>query len=107
MSIAQEEIFGPVLCIIRVRNFDEAIEVANKVKFGLSSSIYTGSFSKAMRFVQETEVGLTHVNMMTAYKEPTLPFGGVKDSGAETPEAGRTGIEFFSEHRAVYMKYGS
>lgn len=107
MTVAQEEIFGPVLCIIRVNGFEEAIEVANGVKFGLASSVYTDSFPDAMRFIQESEVGLTHVNMITAYKEPPLPFGGVKDSGAETPEAGKAGIEFFSRHKVVYMNYES
>jgi len=106
MVIAKEEIFGPVLSIIRVENFEQAAEAANNVRFGLSSSIFTRDFSKAMRFVEETEVGLTHVNMFTAYKEPSLPFGGVKNSGSMVPEAGKTGIEFFSNHKTVYMNYG-
>lgn len=97
----------PVNVPCRKLTLEEAIKVANGVKFGLSSSIYTKDLSKTMRFIQETEVGLTHINMMTAYKEPTLPFGGVKDSGAGTPEAGKTGIEFFSQHKVVYMKYES
>jgi len=58
-----------------------------------------------MTFIEETEVGLTHVNMMTAYKEPQLPFGGIKESGIGLPEAGMTGIEFFSNRKCVYIKY--
>ena len=106
MEIATEEIFGPVLSIIRVKDFDEAVRIANDVRYGLSSSIYTRDFSKAWRFVEETDVGLTHVNMFTAYKEPALPFGGIKDSGTSIPEAGKSGIEFFSARKAVYMNYG-
>jgi len=105
MYIAQEEIFGPVLSIIAVDSFDEAIEVANGVKFGLSSSIYTKDLEKAMTFIEKTDVGLTHVNIPTAVKEPQLTFGGVKLSGCGIPEAGRAGIEFFTEHKVAYVKY--
>ncbi|MFW6255649.1 MAG: aldehyde dehydrogenase family protein [Candidatus Sumerlaeota bacterium] len=105
MRIAQEEIFGPVLSIIAVDDFDEAIEVANGVPFGLASSIYTKDFSRAMTFMEKTDVGLAHVNLITALKEPHLTFGGVKESGFGIPEAGKTGIEFFTEHKVVYMKY--
>jgi aldehyde dehydrogenase (NAD+) len=105
MYIAQEEIFGPVLSIITVDSFDEAIEVANGVKFGLSSSIYTRDLEKAMMFIEKTDVGLTHVNIPTSIKEPQLTFGGVKLSGCGIPEAGHTGIEFFTEHKVAYIKY--
>ncbi|MHB9071841.1 MAG: aldehyde dehydrogenase family protein [Sedimentisphaerales bacterium] len=105
MHIAQEEIFGPVLSVITVNSFDEAIEVANGVKFGLSSSIYTRDLEKAMMFIEKTDVGLTHVNIPTSIKEPQLIFGGVKLSGCGIPEAGHTGIEFFTEHKVAYIKY--
>ena len=107
MAIAQEEIFGPVLAVIAVDSFDEAIKIANGVQFGLGSSIYTKDLAKAMEFVNRTDVGLTHVNMHTAYKEPQLSFGGVKASGYGVPEAGKTGIEFFTEHKTVYINPGS
>ena len=58
-----------------------------------------------MTFVEQTEVGLTHVNLMTSLKEPQLSFGGIKESGVGLPEAGRTGIEFFINHKSVYLKY--
>jgi alpha-ketoglutaric semialdehyde dehydrogenase len=103
MYIAQEEIFGPVLSIIAVDSFAQAIEVANGVKFGLSSSIYTKDLEKAMIFIEKTDVGLTHVNIPTAVKEPQLTFGGVKLSGCGIPEAGHTGIEFFTEHKVAYI----
>lgn len=105
MRIAREEIFGPVLSIITVKDFAEALEVANGVEFGLASAIYTRDLSRAMAFLEATDVGLAHVNMLTAYKEPQLTFGGVKDSGFGVPEAGKTGIEFFTEHKVAYVKY--
>jgi aldehyde dehydrogenase (NAD+) len=105
MYIAQEEIFGPVLSIIAVNSFEQAIEIANDVKFGLASSIYTRDIEKALTFVEKSDVGLTHVNIPTALKEPQLTFGGVKLSGSGIPEAGRTGIEFFTEHKVAYVRY--
>jgi acyl-CoA reductase-like NAD-dependent aldehyde dehydrogenase len=105
MAIAREEIFGPVLAVIRVEDFEEAVAVANEIEFGLASSIYTSSLERALSFAERTDVGLTHVNLPTAHKEPGLPFGGIKASGAGLPEAGQTGIEFFSRHKAVYIKY--
>ena len=105
MTIAKEEIFGPVLSIMEADGFDEAIALANSVRFGLASSIYTADLRKAFAFLEKTDVGLTHVNMMTAYKEPQFSFGGVKASGFGIPEAGGTGLEFFTEHKVAYIKY--
>lgn len=105
MTIAREEIFGPVLAIMTVPDFDTALALANDVRYGLSSSIYTNDLNKALTFLEHTDVGLTHVNMLTAHKEPQLSFGGVKESGAGAPEAGQTGIEFFTEHKVAYLKY--
>ena len=104
MHIAREEIFGPVLSVIAVDNFEQALEVANNIKYGLSSSIFTNDLQKAHMFIEQTDVGMTHVNMSTAYKEPQLSFGGVKLSGFGIPEAGHTGIEFFTEHKVIYIK---
>jgi aldehyde dehydrogenase (NAD+) len=105
MVIAREEIFGPVLSIIEVDSFEEAIQVANNIEFGLASSIFTKDLSKAFRFLEQTDVGLTHVNLMTALKEPQLSFGGIKHSGVGLPEAGKTGVEFFTEHKVAYVKF--
>jgi aldehyde dehydrogenase (NAD+) len=104
MIIAREEIFGPVLVVMKARDFEAALRLANDTRYGLSSSIYTSSLAKAQRFIAESEVGLCHVNMVTAYKEPQLEFGGVKESGRGIPEAGDSGIEFFTRHKAVYVK---
>jgi len=105
MTIAREEIFGPVLSILEAADFEQAIEIANGVEFGLASSIYTSDLGKAFTFLERTEVGLTHVNLVTALKEPQLSFGGIKASGYGIPEAGKTGIEFFTEHKVAYVKY--
>jgi len=105
MTIAREEIFGPVLCLMPVSGFEEAVRLANDVEFGLSSSVFTRSLDKALSFVERTEVGLAHVNLPTAHKEPQLSFGGIKQSGTGLPEAGKTGIEFFTQHKVVYVQY--
>jgi aldehyde dehydrogenase (NAD+) len=107
MTIAQEEIFGPVLSVLTADDFDEAVSIANGVRFGLASTIYTKDLGQALKFLEKTEAGLAHVNMMTAYKEPQLSFGGIKESGAGIPEGGRTGVEFFTEHKVAYVKYRS
>lgn len=105
MTIAREEIFGPVLSIMEVVDFEEAMQVANDVQFGLSSSIFTKDIQKAFQFLDQTEVGLAHVNLMSALKEPQLSFGGIKESGVGLPEAGKTGVEFFTDHKVAYIKY--
>jgi alpha-ketoglutaric semialdehyde dehydrogenase len=104
MDISKEEVFGPVLSIMRVDNYDEALTLANDVPYGLSSSIYTTSYEKALHFTEHSEVGLTHVNIHSAYKEPQLCFGGYKESGFGLPEAGSAGIQFFQEEKAIYFK---
>jgi acyl-CoA reductase-like NAD-dependent aldehyde dehydrogenase len=104
MRIAQEEIFGPVLAVMRASDFDDALRLANGVAFGLASSVYTRDLAKALRFATESSVGLCHVNLSTAYKEPQLEFGGIKESGRGAPEAGDSGIAFFTHHKAVYLK---
>lgn len=103
--LAQEEIFGPVLSVIPVESFDEAVRVANEVPYGLCSSVFTADLSRALAFVEASDVGLTHVNMMTALKEPQFTFGGRKDSGFGIPEAGKTGIEFFTQHKVAYLRF--
>ena len=91
MTIAREEIFGPVLVIMTVRSFEEAVEVANGVAYGLSSSIFTNDLKRALTYMERAEVGLAHVNLMSALKEPQLPFGGVKESGAGLARGGLVG----------------
>ena len=105
MKIARDEIFGPVLVVIAVTSFEEAVTVANDVAYGLSSSIFTRDLRSALSYMERAEVGLAHVNLMSALKEPQLPFGGVKASGAGLPEAGSEGIRFFTEHKVCYVRY--
>ncbi len=104
MYIAQEEIFGPVLSVITVETFDEALDVLNNSKYGLSASIFTNDLSKAFRFIREAKVGVTLVNMHTNYNEPHMPFGGIKMSGFGLKEQGRKALEFFTEVKSVYIK---
>lgn len=105
MRIAQEEIFGPVLSILVANDFDQAMEIANGVPYGLSSSLFTKDLQRALDFIERTHVGLTHVNIATGYKEVSLEFGGVKESGAGLPESGAAAIEFFTDHKVAYVKY--
>jgi alpha-ketoglutaric semialdehyde dehydrogenase len=103
--IAQEEIFGPVLSVIRVPDFDEALRVANSVKYGLSSSIYTNDARRIFEFIDRIESGITHVNAPTVASEAQLPFGGVKSTGVGEREMGRVAIDFYTELKAVYIDY--
>jgi len=104
MRIAQEEIFGPIVSLIPVKDFDEAIDVMNSVEYGLSSSIYTEDIRKAFLAIQHIEAGLTYVNSSTIGSEVHLPFGGVKHTG-HTREAGILGIDEFSETKTVYVDF--
>jgi len=76
MRIAQEEIFGPVVSLIRTENLDEAIDFANSVEYGLSSSIYTGNMRNAFKAIEKIEAGITYINASTIGAEIHLPFGG-------------------------------
>ncbi len=105
MRIAQEEIFGPVLSILVVDGFEEAIEVLNGTRYGLSSSIYTRDVNAAMRAIRDIEAGITYVNGPTIGAEVHLPFGGVKDTGNGHREASHTVLDIFSEWKAVYVDY--
>ena len=103
--IAQEEIFGPVVSIIRVPDFQEALRVANSVKYGLTSSIYTRDVSTIFEFIDRIETGITHVNAPTIHSEAHFPFGGMKSTGVGIREMGRVAVDFFTELKAVYVDY--
>jgi aldehyde dehydrogenase (NAD+) len=105
MRIAQEEIFGPVLSIIEVRTFEEAIDVLNSTPYGLSSSIYTRDVARAFRAMREIEAGITYINGPTIGAEVHLPFGGVKDTGNGHREAGTTVYDIFTEWKSIYVDY--
>ncbi|HEV8323428.1 MAG TPA: aldehyde dehydrogenase family protein [Myxococcota bacterium] len=103
--IAQEEIFGPVLSVLAVDSFEEALEVANGVRYGLSSSLYTRDLVQAQRFIDEVETGIVHINSPTVGGEAQLPFGGMKATGVGQREMGKTAVDFYTEWKTVYVDY--
>ena len=104
MAIFREEIFGPVLAVCEFNSVDEAIALGNNSMYGLSSAVFTGNKATARAYIDGIEAGLAHVNIHTGYKEPAMPFGGVKQSGAGLPENSETGLEFFVDRKAVYVR---
>lgn len=107
MRITKEEIFGPVLCVMKVDSYEEAIRIANDVEYGLSSSIYTRDINLAFRAINDFETGITYVNAPTIGAEVHLPFGGVKNTGNGGREAGTTAIDEFTEIKTVYIDYSN
>jgi aldehyde dehydrogenase (NAD+) len=105
MRIAQEEIFGPTVGIIKVRDVDEATRVSNGIKYGLSSSIFTRDVNKAFRAMRDLKAGITYINAGTIGAEVHLPFGGVKDTGNGHREAGQAALDFFTEWKSIYVDY--
>jgi alpha-ketoglutaric semialdehyde dehydrogenase len=105
MRIAQEEIFGPVLSVIRVPDTESALRIANDVRFGLSASIYTTDVASMFRFVERLEAGIIHVNSPTVGGEAHIPFGGMKATGVGLREMGRVAIDFYTELKVVYVDY--
>jgi len=105
MRIAQEEIFGPVVSVIPSENFDQAIEIANGVMYGLSTSIYTRDVNKAFRAIRDLYAGITYVNAPTIGAEVHLPFGGTKATGNGHREGGQGAVDFYTEWKSVYVDY--
>ena len=105
MRIAQEEIFGPVVSIIRCDGLEDAIEIANGIDYGLSSALYTKDVNKAFRAMRDLHAGITYINAPTIGAEVHLPFGGVKATGNGHREGGVGAIDFFSEWKAIYVDY--
>lgn len=103
--LEQEEIFGPVLSVVRVDNADEAFAVNNGVRYGLSSSLYTKNVEFAFRAMSELDNGITYVNAPTIGAEAHLPFGGVKETGNGHREGGWEVYEFYSETKVCYVDY--
>lgn len=105
MRIAQEEVFGPTITVIRVDGYDEAIQVANGTRYGLSAAVYTRDTARALRAVTELEAGLVYLNAPTIGSEIHLPFGGVKDTGNGHRESGTAAIEQFTEVKTIFLDY--
>jgi aldehyde dehydrogenase (NAD+) len=105
MRIAQEEIFGPTITVIRVDGDDEALAVANGTRYGLSAAVYTRDTARALRAVTELQAGLVYLNAPTIGSEIHLPFGGTKDTGNGHRESGIAAIEQFTETKTVFLDY--
>ena len=103
--IAQEEIFGPVLSVVPVDGYDEAMTAANQVKYGLSASVFTRDVNAAFRAMRDFETGIVYVNAGTTGAETHLPFGGWKNTGNGHREAGHAALDTFTEWKAVYVDY--
>jgi aldehyde dehydrogenase (NAD+) len=105
MRIAQEEIFGPVVSVMRCRSLDEAIAIGNGVAYGLSASIYTRDINAAFRAMRDLYTGIFYVNAPTIGAEVHLPFGGTRATGNGHREAGQAALDVFTEWKSVYVDY--
>jgi alpha-ketoglutaric semialdehyde dehydrogenase len=105
MRICQEEIFGPVVSVMPFDSFDEALEIANGVQYGLSAAIYTRNLNNAFVAQRDLETGIVYVNAPTIGAETHLPFGGIKNTGNGHRESGLAALDFYSEWKTVYIDY--
>jgi alpha-ketoglutaric semialdehyde dehydrogenase len=105
MRIAQEEIFGPVTAVIPASSLEEAVEIGNGVRYGLSASIYTADVNRAFRAMNEMYTGIFYVNSSTIGAEVHLPFGGTKATGNGHREAGTQVLDIFTEWKSIYVDY--
>ncbi len=104
MRIAREEVFGPVVSLIEFDTFEQAIEIANSIDYGLSTALYTKDVNRAFSAIRDLEAGITYINAPTIGAEVHLPFGGVKQTGNGHRE-GLGAIDFFTTWKAVYVDY--
>jgi alpha-ketoglutaric semialdehyde dehydrogenase len=105
MRIAQEEIFGPVVSVIPFDTFEQALQIANGVNYGLSASIYTRNINNAFRAQRDLQTGIVYVNAPTIGAETHLPFGGIKNTGNGHRESGEAALDFYSEWKTIYIDY--
>jgi aldehyde dehydrogenase (NAD+) len=105
MEIAREEIFGPVLSVIRASDIDEAVRIANSVRYGLTASIFTRDVSRVFKFAAAAEAGIVHVNRPGVGGYSHAPFGGIKESGYGGREVGDEVLSFYTETKVVYINY--
>jgi acyl-CoA reductase-like NAD-dependent aldehyde dehydrogenase len=103
--LAQEEIFGPVLSVIPVADYDAAVTALNQTRYGLSSSVYTRDVNAAFRAMRDFETGLVYINAGTIGAETHLPFGGWKETGNGHREAGHAALDTYTEWKAVYVDF--
>jgi aldehyde dehydrogenase (NAD+) len=108
MRIAKEEVFGPVIAVIEVANFDEAMAVANGVDVGLSASIVTRDVKKAMLYSERIQAGVVKINQISTGLALQAPFGGVKKSSTDSfKEQGTNAIDFYTRIKTVYLDYSA
>ncbi len=105
MRIFKEEAFGPILSVTRVSSFQDLVHAANATEFGLTTSLYTRDLNLAMRYADEAEFGMVHVNSPTIGGEAQAPFGGIKGSGYGEREMAKEGLRFFTELKTVFIDY--
>jgi acyl-CoA reductase-like NAD-dependent aldehyde dehydrogenase len=103
--IAAEEIFGPVLSVLRARDYEQALQFANASEYGLTSSIYTNDAGRIFDFCERIETGMVHVNSPTVGGEAQIPFGGMKSSGVGEREQGPTALDFYSDVKVIYIDH--
>jgi aldehyde dehydrogenase (NAD+) len=101
--LGQEEIFGPIMGVIPVDDMDQAIEIANSVKYGLSASIFTRDLGRALQFAKQIQAGIVHINSETPGAEPQVPFGGYKGSSSYSREQGKSARDFYTQIKTVYI----
>ena len=99
--ISQEELFGPVTCLYKVNDLDQALELANNAQYGLTACIHTTNMHRAHYFTRNVEVGVAVVNGGTFGSEPNMPFGGVKNSGNGLREPGTEALEVYSNYKNI------
>jgi acyl-CoA reductase-like NAD-dependent aldehyde dehydrogenase len=105
MRIAREEIFGPVVSVMKCRSLEEAVEIGNDVAYGLSASIYTRDINQAFTAMRDLYTGIFYVNAPTIGAEVHLPFGGTKATGNGHREAGTAALDVFSEWKSIYVDF--
>jgi len=106
MRIFQEEVFGPVLAVGIAQDLQEAIRFSNAVEYGLTTSIFTRDINNVLRYIEDVETGMVHVNEPTIGGEAQLPFGGTKSTGVGEREMAEEGLNFFTELKTVFINYG-
>ncbi|NYF25627.1 alpha-ketoglutaric semialdehyde dehydrogenase GucD [Sporosarcina sp. JAI121] len=104
MALAQEEIFGPVLALMKVESIDDALELANDSEYGLSASIFTTNIGNMLSFINEMDAGLVRINAESAGVELQAPFGGMKQSSSHSREQGQAAKEFYTSIKTVFIK---
>jgi aldehyde dehydrogenase (NAD+) len=103
--ISRTELFGPISVLYRVKDFDEAVTLANNSPYGLTASVHTASIHRAMAFLNRIRSGVAVVNGATYGSEPHMPFGGLRDSGTGWREAGTEALDVYSEWKTVYINF--